>query len=133
MISGESGHRAQYGGPLKVIERTANALVFGQQEMIFDIEDAGGVVSALDVNAKPRKPISVVAQHGAVRRTVKAQRGFLHPPQKAGELFARSRPVSITLELKPGAVDRVPHFHRQGSAHRASIAARKLETGSNRG
>src|SRR5215510_8397275 len=131
MISGESGHRAQYGSPLKVIERTAHAFVFGEQEMVFDIENARRVIGALDVNAKSRKPIRVVAQHGAVRGAVKAQRGLLHPPQKTGELFARSRSVSIALELKPGAVDRVPHFHCQGSTHGAGIATRKLKAGTN--
>ena len=102
-------------------------LVGGQQQVIFHVEDARGVVGALDENAEPREPIGVVAQHGAVGRAVEAQRRFLHPAQEPRQFLARGRLVAEALELEPGGVDRLPHLHGERGAHRARVGARDLE------
>ena len=104
-----------------------------QQQVIFDVEDARGVVGAFDKDSEPGEPVGVVAQHGAVGRAVEAQRGFLHPAQEAGELLARARPVAPLLEFEPGAVDGVPHLDGQRRAHRAGIEARRLDAVADRG
>ena len=127
VIGGQRRDRAQDRRPLEIVERAADAFVGRQQQVEFDVEDARGVVGALLVEAEPREPVGVVAQHGAVGAAVEAQRGFLHPAQEAHELLARGRPVAEALELQPGAVDRVPHFHGERGAHGARIGARELE------
>ena len=127
VIGGERRDRAQDARPLVIVERAADMLVGRQQQVIFHVEDARGVVGALHVDADPREPVGVVAQHGAVGRAVEAQRGFLHPAQEPRELLARGRLVAEALELEPGGVDRLPHLHRQRGADRARIGARDLE------
>ena len=121
VIGGERRDRAQDRRPLEIVERPADVLMRRQQQVIFHVEDARGVVGALHVDAEPREPVGVVAQHGPVGRAVEAQRRFLHPAQEARELLARRRLVAEALELEPGGVDRLPHLHGQRGAHRARV------------
>src|SRR6267378_1372283 len=53
MIGGERRDRAQDRGPLIVIERSADMLLLGQQYVVFHVEDAGGVVGALEMQSEP--------------------------------------------------------------------------------
>ena len=95
--------------------------------MVFDVEDAGGVVGPLEVDADPREEIDVVAQHGAVGRAVEQEARLLYPAQE----FVQRRPVHLgaveAFQLQPAGVDRLPHVGGQRRAHGAGIAARGLE------
>ena len=48
MVGGERRDLAQDGRPLEVVEAAADPLGLGQQQMVLHVEDAGGVVGALD-------------------------------------------------------------------------------------
>ena len=73
VIGRQRRHRAQDRGPLVVIQRAADMFLLRQQHVILHVENARGVVGALQVQAEPREPVGVVAQHGAVGRTVEPQ------------------------------------------------------------
>ena len=127
VIGGERGDRAQDRRPLVIVERAADMLVGRQQQVIFHVENARGVVGALHVDADAGEPVGVVPQHRAVGRAVEAQRRFLHPAEEPRQLLARGRLVAEALQLQPGGVDRLPHLHRERGADGARIGARDLE------
>src|SRR5437660_6210600 len=79
MVGGKRRDRAQDCSPLKIVERASDTLMRRQQQVVFHIKDARCVVGALDVYAKPGKPVGIVAQHGAIGGAVESQRAFLHP------------------------------------------------------
>src|SRR6516162_7544048 len=133
MIGGKRGDRAQDRRPLEIVERPAHVFMLWQEQVVFHVEDARGVIGALDIDAEPREPIGVIAQHRSVRGAVIMQRGFLHPAQETRKLLARGVSIAVTLELEPGAVYSVPHFYRQRGPHRARIATRKFEAAADRG
>ena len=86
-------------------------LLLGQQHVILHVEDARGVVGALQMQAEPREPVGVVAQHGAVGRAVEPQRGFLHEAQELRQFLAGAGALAPDfLQLDPGRVDGVPHL-----------------------
>ena len=132
MIGGRSGDRAQDRHPLEIIERSADGLRRGQEQMIFDVEQARRVVGALDEYAEPVEPVGVVAQHRAVARAVEIERRLLDIVEEAHELLAVKRTVAAParfepLELEPGVVDRGPRLGSERGAHRAPGGARILE------
>src|SRR5208282_2890608 len=55
MIAPERRDRLQDRLPLVIVERAAHAFVLRQQHVIFDVEDARGVVAAFDESAKARE------------------------------------------------------------------------------
>ena len=101
--------------------------------MILHVEDAGGVVGALDIDAEPREPVAVVAQHRPVGRAVEDQRDVLHPVEEAGEFLAIHALLLEALELQPGSVERVPHLRGQRGAHGTGVGARLGEAVADRG
>src|SRR5215468_2144777 len=108
VIGRERRHRSQDRRPLIIIERAADTLVRRQQHVVLDVEDASGVIGALYVEAEPGKPVGVVAQHGAVGRSIEPQRGFLYPVQETQEFVPGWRTVAEAPEFEPGAVDGFP-------------------------
>src|SRR5450755_1119503 len=105
-----------------------------QQHVILHVENAGGVVGALQMQAEPREPVGVVAQHGSVGRAVEAERGLLHEAQESRQFLARiGALVPDLLQFDPGAVDGVPHLGGQRGAHRARIQPRGLDAVPDRG
>ena len=117
-----------------VIQRAADMLLLGQQDVIFDIQNSRGVVGALQMQAQPREPVGVIAQHGAVRRAVEAQRGFLHEAQELREFLAGFGALAPDrLKIDPCTVDGVPHLAGQGGAHRARIEPRVFDAVADRG
>src|SRR5215204_2373776 len=126
MVGGERGDLPQDGGPLEVIERAADALGRGQQDVILDVEDACGVVGALDRSTEPGEPEGVVAQHSPISGAVAAERDPLRPLYEADELLAAHLGAAGSLQLKPGPVDCLPYLDRDGGAHRTGVFAREL-------
>jgi len=53
--------------------------------VIFHVEDAGGVVGALDEGTEPDEAEGVVVQHGAEHYAAEEMRAFLHPVEKITE------------------------------------------------
>src|SRR5262249_1842573 len=70
MIGCKRRDRAQDRRPLEIVERTTDTFFFGQQKMVFHIENARGVVGTLNIDAEPGEPIRVIAQHCTVGGTV---------------------------------------------------------------
>src|SRR3974390_1609573 len=69
----ERRHRPQDRRPLEIVERAADALIVGQEQVILHVEDTRRVVGALDVDTEAREPVGVVAKHGAVGGAVKTE------------------------------------------------------------
>ncbi len=107
---------AQDRGPLEVVEAAADPLGLGQEHVVLDVEDAGGVVGALDRDAEPREPVAVVAQHRAVGRAVEGERHALHPVEEAREILARHVPSLEAAQVQECLVDRLPHLAGQRRA-----------------
>src|SRR5215211_2972500 len=102
--------------------------------MILHIENARGVVGALQMQPKPREPVSVVAQHGSVGRAVEPQRGLLHEAQEFRKFLPRRGALAPDfLKLDPGTVDGVPHLASQRGAYRARVEPRRLDAVLDRG
>ena len=101
----------------------------GQQHVIFHVEQTSRVVRAFDEKAETREPIGVVAQHRPIGAAVIGDGELLDEFGEAGN----GRAIAIAglaleaLHLEKAVVDRFPHLGGQGRAHRARIAARKLE------
>src|SRR5262249_48502011 len=53
MIGCKRRDRAQDRRPLEIVERTTDTVFFGQQKMVFHIENARGVVGTLNIAAEP--------------------------------------------------------------------------------
>ena len=103
--------------------------------MIFDVENAGRIVGAFDVETDAREPIGVVTQHRAVGRAVEDKRRGFGKFEEARCLLAVMRGIALAVEalqIKPGAVDRVPHFRGQRRAHGAGVGAGIFDTIANR-
>src|SRR3977135_192998 len=49
VVGGQCRDRAQDRGPLIIVERSTDMLLLGQQHVILHVEDAGGVVGALEM------------------------------------------------------------------------------------
>ena len=120
VIGGQRRDRPQDRGPLIIIERAADMFFLGQQHMILHVEDARSVVGAFQMQAEPREPVGVVAQHGPVSGAVEAQRCLLHKAEKLGQFLACLRALGpARMQFDPCAVDGVPHLAGQRGAHRA--------------
>ena len=122
-------HGAQYRGPLEIIERAAHDFLFGKEQLIFHVEQTRGVVGALDEQSDARKPIGVVAQHGAIGAAVVNEGHLFHEVEEAREILAGFRAARAfdRLHLEKAAVDRLPHIDGQGRANGARVGARKFD------
>ena len=97
--------------------------------MIFHVEDAGGVVGALDEGTEPDEAEGVVVQHGAEHYAAEEMRAFLHPVEKITEAPA-SQPFEVeVLRLQPSLVQALPGFARYGRALVARILAGEFYQG----
>ncbi len=104
-----------------MVQPAAHLLALWQQQMVFDVEDAGGVVRALHRPAQPQEPVAVIAQHGAARRAIEHQGQPLNPFQETGEALAAHAGGLHALQLMPGVVQALPHLGGQGGAYGAAV------------
>ena len=98
-----------------------------QQQIIFDVEDARGVVGAFEEGAEPREIIAVVAQHRA--RKGPADKGIVLADRREhiGQIVLTHLPLELRAERHPAGVDRLPYFAGEIGARRARIVARLLD------
>src|SRR3954466_6835605 len=109
-------------------------LLLGKQHVILHVENARGVVGALQMQPEPREPVGVVAQHGPVGRAVESQRGLLHEAQEFRQFLPRRGALAPDfLQFDPGTVDGVPHLGGQRGAYRARVEPRRLDAILDRG
>ena len=132
-IGAEGADRAQQRAPLVIIDIAADLLGLGQQHMIFDVEDARGVVGALDEGAEPDEAEGVVMQHGAEHHAAEQMRALLHPIEEIAIAPAREPGEVEILHLQPGRVEALPGFAGNGRALGAGILARELDQRPDRG
>ena len=112
---------------MTVVERAADVLAPGQQHVVLHVEDAGGVVGALEEGAELREVEGIVAQHGVRVGAVEQQRAVLHPLEQPQVALADAPGGLERAQLEPGVVERLPHVGGQRGAHGAGVAARGLE------
>ena len=99
--------------------------------MIFNIEDAGGVICSLDIEAEAREPIGIVAQHGAVDATVIVERRLLDELEEVRQrltVVAAGTIVAFfeSAKFDPGAINRFPHFGGERGATARPLARANL-------
>ena len=78
----EAGHRLQQRRPLVVVDGAADVGRRRQQDVVLGVEDARGVVGALEVGAEPDEVVGLVAQHRAERHAAEQVRAHLHPVEE---------------------------------------------------
>ena len=78
----EARHRAQQRAPLVIVDRAADVGGGGQQGVVLDVENARGVVGALDVRAQADEVVRLVAKHGSEGYAAKEVRAHLDPVEK---------------------------------------------------
>ncbi len=120
-------HRAQQRGPLVVVERAADVLHRGQQHVVLHVEDARGVVGALEEGAEAREVEGLAAHDGAVGDAAVEVAAVLHPVEELRRPGAGEVRLAHPLHLDPGGVERLPHLGGDLPAHRVRVLARQLQ------
>ena len=117
-------HRAQDGGPLHVVDLAADHLVVRQQHVVFDVEDARGVVGALEEGAELVEVEGVVAQDGVEQRAAEQRRALLDPVEQRRQLVGVDAWLASMAENSIQALLRLSHISRV-SAVRCARALRR--------
>ena len=107
-VGAKGADRAQQRAPLVIVDQTADLFAARQQHVIFHVEDARGVVGALDEGAEADEAEGVVMQHGAEHDAAEEMRALLHPIEEIAVTPAL-QPLEIEiLHLEPGRVQAFP-------------------------
>ena len=107
-IGAKSADRAQQRAPLIVVDQTSDLFASRQKHVIFDVEDARGVVGALDEGAEADEAEGVVMQHGAEHDAAEEMRALLHPIEEIAITPALQALEIEILHLQPGRVQALP-------------------------
>ena len=83
--------RAQDRRPLRAVDLAADQLAVRQQDVVFDVEDARGVVGALQEGAELVEVEGVVAQDGIEERAAEQRRALLDPVEERRQLVGAER------------------------------------------
>jgi hypothetical protein len=118
---------------LVIIDIAADLLGLGQEHVIFDVEDARGVVGALDEGAEPDEAEGIVVQHGAEHDAAEEMRALLHPIEEIAKAPASQSFEIEILHLQPGLIQALPGFARDSRALGAGILAREPNQRPDRG
>ena len=78
-VGAKSPDRTQQSAPLIVVDQTSDLFALRQKHVIFHVEDARGVVGALDEGAEADEAEGVVMQHGAKHHAAEEMRALFHP------------------------------------------------------
>src|SRR5665648_176042 len=95
--------------------------------MVFHIENARGVVGALDEGAEPDEAEAVVVQHGAEHHAAEQVRALLHPVEEVAIAPTHQPLIVEILYLQPGTIQALPRLARDGRALGPGILARVLD------
>ena len=120
----EARHRSQQRRPLVVVERAADVFHARQQDVVFHVEDARGVVGALDERAEAREVERFAAHDRAVGDAAEEVRALLHPVEEARRLRPDDALALERAHLDPRRVERLPHLGGDLPAHRVRVVAR---------
>ncbi len=112
------------------VERAADLLPGREQQVIFDVEQPGGVVAALDRRAQLHEPGALGAEHAGERALEAADLG-LEAVDQVEALLHAARPGAVADD-QPGAVDRFPDLDGERGARGPGIVARGGEAGTDR-
>ena len=101
--------------------------MFGQKHMIFHIENARRIVTALDKCPELHEMKTVTPQHGGNGAPVEHQRALFHPVEKPVKPTTTQAALLHAREFEPGAVEAFPLFGGERRAYRTRIAPRRLD------
>ena len=90
--------------PLVVVERAADVVDRRQQDVVFHVQDARGVVGALEEGAQAREVERLAAHDGAVGDAAKQMRAVLHPVEELGGAGAGDAMARDGAHLQPGGI-----------------------------
>src|SRR5690606_6460899 len=102
VVTAISGNGPQDGRPLVIVDAAADFGMFGQQHVIFHVENARRIVASLDEGAEPREVVAVTPQHGGNRAAGEEQRAILHPVEKTVKAAASDAGFVPAGQRKPG-------------------------------
>jgi hypothetical protein len=97
----------------------------GQQHVVLDVEDAGGVVRAFEEGAEAGEIEDVVAQHRAVQRAAHQGRLLADGGEDLGQVALAHRAGEQAPRLHPAFIGGLPDLAREGGAHEAGVVARR--------
>ena len=126
--------------PLVAIERAADLLALGQQQIIFDVEQARGVVAALDRRAEPHEPapslrsirriapskprVSALSLLDQVERRLRA--AGLVRSRKSSQARLIASQASRSARCAPRGHCRAPRRGRSGSSRDCAVGQRQV-------
>jgi hypothetical protein len=116
-----------------IVEAAADGFEIRQQHVILHIDDARGVVGALQERAEPHEPVGVVAEHRVRHGAAEELRTLFHPVEQLADVLGREVVFPETAHVEPGRIDRVPHVDGECRPDRARVAPRRFDAGQDRG
>ena len=116
--------RAQQGDPLQLVEHTTHLLVGGQQQEVFDIEDAGGLVGPLQQATQAAELPGEIAAEGGIGDAIEQLAGAADFAQL---LLGWLAPEAHLLQIPVDIIDLFPHLGGDHIADLTSILAGELQ------
>jgi len=126
-------HRAQERHPLVVVEAGADEVHLRQQDVVFHVEQARGVVGALQMVAEMQEIVVVVPELGGVDGAAHEGGGAGGP---VGELAHRQLAAGRAFQFAQfliGVVERVPDLRGERGADDPAVLAGVAQAGGDRG
>src|ERR1700694_3300652 len=127
----EGACRAQDGRPLNVVGRRPHVSHGGQQEKVLHVEDAGGLVGALQLTAEPAEVPRFVVGHGGVGHAGKLMARHLHGRKQLMRL-PQAAGVRRGIDQQIKFVELFPHCRGDDLANRARVLPGGADAGPDR-
>ena len=123
-VGPRAGDRAQDCLPLNVVEARPDLRNRGQQDVVFHVKDACGVVGAFKKGAQAAEIKDVVAQHGAVHGPAHESGVLPDDGQHIRQVFGGNGAGEGVFEADVGVVDGLPNLAGEGGAGQPSVLPR---------
>ena len=127
----EGRHRTQQRAPLvEVGDGVFAAARFHDVEL--GVEDARGVVGALQLRAEADEVVALVLQQRAEDGTAKQRGAHLHPVEEFRRAVVHALLVALRAQVEPGGIEGFPHLGGDRAAHGMRVLARGAQAGEQR-
>ena len=116
----ETADRFEHGRPLHIVVRRTHVAHRGEQDEVLDVQDARGLVGALQQRAQADELPRLVVTHGDVQYAVDQVTAHANLVAE-GRQVRGFAPAAFRREQQVEAVDLLPHFRRDGLPYAARI------------
>ena len=114
------------------VDIAAHIFAAWQQDMIFNVQDSGGSIGALEKLAEPDKLPAFVVRHSRIGDTLKQLRPFQDRFEELVRAVLKHALCVAGHEQQIESVNLLPHFNRDLLTHRPSIFPRESQARVNR-